>query len=1558
MFWLHLPTALEENCNDTDDGRIDLCTENTPWTPDVHRYISHGYDESKTQFHLRLDPVERLIDVRSATATMIANVLAPLEFAQFIVVSYRDGVVRVALPRLKLDFRITEGFKLECKQFPGMIVDADQHIGAFIGLENFLVVRLGDTLKRSVFVPYGKVRSSQQHPHTIVQIDTAGVDRVKYHLYSIDTILGRLVGNGSLTSHLYKIYLHAVTSHCHPDPLTRRTGTEEALAGLRAAATKSIQGVEANSIDAHLFQLIAALSPVRVYYPMHLKCMQQVRWNTGLPPLAQHEEFSAGVKKVSDYAELLEKFEGVNGSIGLQNSGKEYLAKRAAVKNAVFLSEQFGGSMVENTEDRLYEARDLVNGSSDEARVFYTATLVDRYAGGRLNVHPNLLHMLENLGAIKGPLPSGETLKLGYDDKWLDPVIQNVWVSLYDGLRGTGKFSEKYNCMFLLSTLVYLGKIDLTLIETLLAFKVNRAFRWIEPPDHSSYNLQEGYEPNVGILSSAISSHVVDFSDSSESKMPSRSFYSERENHERRSQAFSKNKGTQVAALSKKILSAWPCRQPTIDDLDDYPLIRVPKVLEALIPWFESWNRNSNFRRHISEVQEALDAIRNNRDPVFQYHHFEPCASGTTPRIRTTIRFTDLLGCIPPTLPPCPVELGQDIFIRKSSTHPGPNEGGLKALLRDFRRRMHMSGGQFRERYSDGLEASLEAFHAENTESYTFNLTDVQHLREKLTPLLDTSQIYMKGVFEAIEVQLGPSSLRGSSMAPKAGLWPRVSPVLLLQQLAIGSATVPPEWKSVLVTYGISITMVQRLGRLLCLLSHEKDQNLGTDFLKELENRGHQGWDPHLHPDWLLIEIENDFLIRRVQAEIAELMIEPPENRNSIMQLCMGEGKTSVIVPIVAASLANGEKLVRVVVLKPLSGQMFQTLVQKLGGLVNRQIFFMPFSRRTSLGKEEIAMVRRLCEDCMLSRGILLVQPEHILSFKLVGLERLYSSENKGDNGNGVEGSKCDAEVAPLLLDMQRWLEDRSRDILDESDEILNVRHELIYTIGGSAPIEGSPDRWLIIQEIFDLVQDYLKGPEEIGVQDFEVERHKDEKRFGSVRILNPEAGRTLLGNIGKKAINGAYSADSMPVASRYVASLQTVLLIVSELGLLDQLLTVSFRLFPVDKRELAVRFITDISMTKDDATPLLDYCRENTISAGILYLLRGLIAHNIILFSLKDKRWKVDYGLDLKRTLLAVPYCAKDSPAAKAEFSHPDVALTFTCLSYYYGGLSELQLETCFHNLYQSDNPALEYERWITGISQLPKAYLKRLNGINLDDRKQWKETIYPTFQYNKAVIDSYLSGVVFPKEAKDFPHKLSTSGWDLAASKVHPTTGFSGTNDNRYLLPLSITQLDTEAQLNTNARVLSYLLQSENSYTRIATNNNERMGVVQLLEMLVAPPQGPQLKVLLDVGAQVLELRNAEVAEQWLELAVKNSNSVVAAVYFNDNDELTVLTEDGTTEPLRVSAFAESLGNCLVYLDEAHTRGTDLKLPLGSRAAVTLGPNLTKDRLVQGEDSPFEPK
>lgn len=242
----------------------------------------------------------------------------------------------------------------------------------------------------------------------------------------------------------------------------------------------------------------------------------------------------------------------------------------------------------------------------------------------------------------------------------------------------------------------------------------------------------------------------------------------------------------------------------------------------------------------------------------------------------------------------------------------------------------------------------------------------------------------------------------------------------------------------------------------------------------------------------------------------------------------------------------------------------------------------------------------------------------------------------------------------------------------------------------------------------------------------------------------------------------------------------------------------------------------------------------------------------------------------------------------------------------------------------------------------------LRELNGVNLEDSDNLRQHILPVFQYNQAVIDFYLSQVVFPREAKEFPQKLSTSAWDLAQTKTHVTTGFSGTNDNHWLLPTSISQQDPVNQLGTNAKVLSYLLQAEN-HNCLCVQDKAGQPIASRIYLELLVKQSSEIRVLLDVGAQMLDMQNIELAKDWLSL--RDDPHIKAAIFFNESDELVVVSRDGYVESLVASPFSQQLDQCLVYLDDAHTRGTDLKLPSNTRAAVTLGPRVTKDRLLQGQ-------
>ena len=125
-------------------------------------------------------------------------------------------------------------------------------------------------------------------------------------------------------------------------------------------------------------------------------------------------------------------------------------------------------------------------------------------------------------------------------------------------------------------------------------------------------------------------------------------------------------------------------------------------------------------------------------------------------------------------------------------------------------------------------------------------------------------------------------------------------------------------------------------------------------------------------------------------------IMSPRSGENTVAQVNMGEGKSSVIIPIAAAALADGKQLVRVIVPKALMVQMFELLVARLGGLANRPIYHLPFSRTPEhdiAGRVislQIDDLHKLMSRCMAERGILLVQPEHLVSLKLMSVEEQF----------------------------------------------------------------------------------------------------------------------------------------------------------------------------------------------------------------------------------------------------------------------------------------------------------------------------------------------------------------------------------------------------------------------------------------------------------------------------------------------------------------------------------------------------------------------------------------
>jgi hypothetical protein len=149
------------------------------------------------------------------------------------------------------------------------------------------------------------------------------------------------------------------------------------------------------------------------------------------------------------------------------------------------------------------------------------------------------------------------------------------------------------------------------------------------------------------------------------------------------------------------------------------------------------------------------------------------------------------------------------------------------------------------QRYASDLFKSFEAFREDT--SVELNLP--QELTELLEAHLMRTHRYVKTVYQKICSQLHI----GHDLVRKAQMLPRISQTSILSHLVSDKvAALPDDWKRCLVVYGLAIVALQCAERLVAYNGN------AAELLSELENPGHQDWDPMRYPEWLLLEVENN----------------------------------------------------------------------------------------------------------------------------------------------------------------------------------------------------------------------------------------------------------------------------------------------------------------------------------------------------------------------------------------------------------------------------------------------------------------------------------------------------------------------------------------------------------------------------------------------------------------------------------------------------------------------------------------------------------------------------
>ncbi|KAK4906614.1 hypothetical protein LTR49_024261 [Elasticomyces elasticus] len=933
-----------------DTDVVEFRPVDQPWEGLCPRTWMLVHDQITTQWRLTKDATSQtLLSLTSTTSMALSRLLLPMADATSIHITsqpsthqdsrlqqatsqYLQREVEVEIPGLQLGFILkADSPDLESKEFPSMIFDHDQSLNTLIGLKNRLLLRHRRHGARLLLILDGDVihdRDERQHVTVTIQKAVPGVSST-FYTFRVDTTLGRLIGPGDLQSKLFLIRLHSLTTHCLPDPLVHKTGTEQALSTLRSASVRSFDCLTEK--DVKLLREIATLTPIRQYYPRNERVMQTVGWSTKLGFLAQHAGFRAGVESILDQARRASIFHPGSTlklpDLPRSNAG---LTHRDSIRYAMLRVSGFGAEDFTIACDYPYRARDQRQAS----KRFINASIMSSFVyQDKQDLHWNipsdmpvsLWEALATASPILGTLNSSPEMQ--YDSALLEKSYSAsmfpAWLGLYGGLcAGT----NKYAFMMWLSTLACspANPVNTTVLQTLaLCFTRRDMSRVLLPPVCDLFHLTRGKMVRKEELLTAVTS-MLNFANSAESRMTRQMNERKGSYQERRKTAFRNATAPILKAVVDRLAEQWPCEVPTAASVSSVHRVSVyldlNEIIHKVSPMFKAWYHNLQFFHYLERIGRIISA-----QPVIQIEVSTPRLTSPSAKLSTPIRFVtqnDLFTGTGHTMPnnSAAVVDTDQLVLRKSVASSNDR---LRTLV--DRLEATAAESKYEKAYVNALRDSSSAL---QQSQYQYALRKGDDVQQDVALHLGVCQMQVDSVYELLVRAVLPQSIQQLYRAVplwSVRQWPRVSPTFFLEQLQRS------KWWA--------------LKRLFNVAHSGSD----VDLISELRNTGHVNWSPHDHPESLLLEVESGVLIREVQEQIASQMRN--SRGNAVMQLNMGEGKSSLIIPIVAADLADGSRLIRVVVAKPQSKQMAQMMVSKLGGLLDRRVYYMPFSRALKLDK-------------------------------------------------------------------------------------------------------------------------------------------------------------------------------------------------------------------------------------------------------------------------------------------------------------------------------------------------------------------------------------------------------------------------------------------------------------------------------------------------------------------------------------------------------------------------------------------------------------------------------
>ncbi|KAK8091544.1 hypothetical protein PG997_001905 [Apiospora hydei] len=797
---------------------------------------------------------EDLVDPYSDLSGRVARIFHGFEPRRYLTLYQpQNAVLTIDLKRMSIRFFVNKFKRLQSSQLR-IEIDTNQDAGTWYGFDSKLVcMDPHDSSQRSILMPVGDLDVVKRGCHVQVVVKPIITPYVHYLKYSINETLGRLECACEPAMIYKKAEVHAFTSCGYqPDPLTGRTGTEEALDLLASGISQPWTSL--GSLPISCLQSIARMSPRREWYPEDKRSMKREHWDARLPVTNQHDAFRPLVEVILQKSTKLGGFgppkpmEESEASL----SNDPYLAKRALVRRQLHQRTVESLSQPKQVDDMHYRSRDTPSDTSVKYNNVYGIVETIKAKRPMMATVQNLPGALAQCSNIRGYSEEFEQLSLG---ERLDIDVCKLWGPLVNYIRQS---KCEYEVMFLLATISFRFNAPTALIRTIAAFFLFDELRSFDYPLADEYqNLRPGQLPTIESLLKAIEP----FKEAGPADLPLMEFASSKAKRQlfQAREAHEKRANRECTLFAGHLLQQWPCREPTVDGLNGISLVDVHLALEAVLPEWQRLHENHVFVAHLESVQKMLgtrfaDSANPRRSFVTPEVFARPASQYTIPRLGKDLMMMAASSAL--SQPDRIVRSVMFTLQNHSSVAQKGNSGSRRLIsdptkpisdskerdstideLETIIRRVDNPMSAIARGYAKDLRSSVRAMKSHKETVAALDVKTLPHITECRNAINSR----MRSMDTMLRQPSRSMTMEQIQWLTQGRLWPIVTPITLLEQLrSTAKVSFGSGMKESLVNMGLSITALQRGKR---IAKYERDE-LRSRLEEEKKNFGHANWSP------------------------------------------------------------------------------------------------------------------------------------------------------------------------------------------------------------------------------------------------------------------------------------------------------------------------------------------------------------------------------------------------------------------------------------------------------------------------------------------------------------------------------------------------------------------------------------------------------------------------------------------------------------------------------------------------------------------------------------------